>query len=404
MTNGTKTHGSSTPLATQSGAGFTQSEFGTRTWSGADYPRAPLTYHVVDRSKTTTYIDVWKGNVRVKQKYKPKFIIRPLRPPKRGRTEEHAYTMSDISMTDGLLKYRQPIWDVAYTGTGRNTGFFGGNAIDNWSTNNDLALLGKLREKVAGSDFNAGVFLGEGKEALNMITDSATRLYKAYRSARSGNLIKAQRYLLNGSRHEVEPPKVLASNWLQLQYGWLPLLKDLENGAQFLAHHLSVPLQQVVRVSAQVANTVQSASPSNTAPMSSKAYTRKWIKCILKEKDIVTLSGLTDPLSVAWELVPYSFVIDWFIPIGNYLSARGLSQSLSGTFVTSSKRYLMMEGIKSVNVTLAVIPGKHKLTSVNFSRTVSTSLQVPLPSVKPLSKVVSWNRAANAAALLTQLR
>lgn len=31
--------------------------------------------------------------------------------------------------------------------------------------------------------------------------------------------------------------------------------------------------------------------------------------------------GLLNPLEVIWELVPLSFVADWFLPIGDYLSA-----------------------------------------------------------------------------------
>lgn len=30
--------------------------------------------------------------------------------------------------------------------------------------------------------------------------------------------------------------------------------------------------------------------------------------------------SLTNPLEVAWELVPFSFVVDWMLPIGDYLS------------------------------------------------------------------------------------
>jgi hypothetical protein len=29
--------------------------------------------------------------------------------------------------------------------------------------------------------------------------------------------------------------------------------------------------------------------------------------------------GITNPALVAWELVPFSFVADWFLPIGNFL-------------------------------------------------------------------------------------
>jgi hypothetical protein len=30
--------------------------------------------------------------------------------------------------------------------------------------------------------------------------------------------------------------------------------------------------------------------------------------------------GLTNPLELIWERIPYSFVVDWFLPIGGWLS------------------------------------------------------------------------------------
>jgi hypothetical protein len=40
--------------------------------------------------------------------------------------------------------------------------------------------------------------------------------------------------------------------------------------------------------------------------------------------------------------------------------------------------------------------------NIVVTRTVSTSLDVPLPSWKPLSQVASWKHCANAVALLVQ--
>ena len=31
--------------------------------------------------------------------------------------------------------------------------------------------------------------------------------------------------------------------------------------------------------------------------------------------------GVANPASLAWELLPYSFVVDWFLPIGQYLNS-----------------------------------------------------------------------------------
>jgi hypothetical protein len=37
--------------------------------------------------------------------------------------------------------------------------------------------------------------------------------------------------------------------------------------------------------------------------------------------DLPARLGLLNPAEVIWELVPFSFVADWFLPIGDYLSA-----------------------------------------------------------------------------------
>lgn len=408
MTVGSKTLGTSIAVATNSGPGFIKIGAGTRTWSGADYPKTKPTYTIINTSHWAERMRVKKGKIYVTQVYKPRFVRIRNRPPKRARIEEHAYTMSHTSQDDFVFNYRSsPSW-AWRTGTGSNTGMFTPTFTNGWTSNHDIALLGKLREAVAGSDFNAGVFLGEGREALSMITNAATRIAKALRAAKKGNFPQAAEFLTKGTTRHRGSRKVIASNWLELQYGWLPLLKDAEGGAQFLAHQMSVPLQHVVKVSVLAGGRV-SNNWSQATISKSYVYQRKRIKCILKEKDVIALSGLTDPLSVAWELVPYSFVVDWFIPIGNYLAARGLSQSLSGTFVTSTKFYRKAEGF-TITPDAAKrweVDGSQKsqkFEAVSFSRSISTTLAVPRPSVKPLSQVFSWKRAANAVALLSQLK
>jgi hypothetical protein len=191
---------------------------------------------------------------------------------------------------------------------------------------------------------------------------------------------------------------VVASNWLQLQYGWLPLLKDVYDGAEFLAHHLSYPLQKVVRVHRRVKGTV--ANDYGYATFGGAlCYTKLDIKAIIAEKDVVALSGLTDPLSVAWELLPYSFVIDWFIPVGNYLQARGLSNSLKGLFVVSIKEFASAKGLQGTNFEISEGDG-YEWMKIHFRRLLYNDLEVPFPSFKPLGKVASWKHCANAVALL----
>ena len=45
--------------------------------------------------------------------------------------------------------------------------------------------------------------------------------------------------------------------------------------------------------------------------------------------------GLINPVELAWELLPYSFVVDWFLPIGPWISA--LTADVGFTFVTGGQ-------------------------------------------------------------------
>lgn len=410
MTTGTKTINNAVVTPSASGNGLVGLKE-TRTWNGTDYPAVKPTYstYSVPVSRRVFVVRAGKKSFEYVQAFK----LRRLRnkPPKRARIEEHPYTMS-------YSKINYQIWDQrnnpyqSFTPNRYGWDQYMISPLNSWNSNDDIKLLGKLREKVAGSSFNAGVALGESREALHMITNAAVRIYWSYRAAKHGDFRSARRYLIDGtdrSRKTFLGNREASNNWLELQYGWLPLLNDAKEGAEFLAHQHMYPLQQVIRTSYRKQLTVQMLN-KGTAPLASEGYTQKSIKAILKEKDVISLSGLTDPLSVAWELMPYSFVIDWFIPIGNYLAARGLSNSLTGTFVTSTKTVLHVKGLvggqpSAYGPSTANSPcEKVEEKTVTFSRVVSTSLSVPKPEVKPLGEVLSWKRAANAVALLVTSR
>jgi len=411
MTIGSTATGVITPVTTSQGAGFVRVNQESKTWNGGDRPNVRPTYVPYSVLRSVERLRVRKGQSYVTIKYYQKHLKYRVKPPKRANTEPvNAYVSSYQRLNDRVVEYTQPGFNgawLSFTGQQNNISTLVGYS-PSWDSNDDIALLGKLREAVAGSDFNAGVFLGEGKEALSMITSAASRIYRAYSATRKGDLVRARRFLVSGTDRSQLGRKVVANNWLELQYGWLPLLKDVHAGAEFLANQFSVPLTKKYTARSS-RKTVQFAgdNPGFAIWSSQKAYSRGQIIAVLKEKDVVALSGLTDPASVAWELLPYSFVLDWFIPVGNYLSARGLAQSLTGTFVTSIKHLIDCQGCKAPAGSVRSFRGPMNELSakkVSFTRTISTSLSVPMPRAKGLAEVVSWKRAANAVALLSQLK
>jgi hypothetical protein len=347
-----------------------------------------------------------------------------------ARRGEHSYVADITSALDvqytayvGYNKVTQACYYPSYQTTSDKWGSFG-YPDRTWGANDDIALYGKLRNKVAGSSFNLGIFLGTGHEALRTIEDGAKRIASAMLHFRSGHWVKAANALVSGTpraflkdhkgylrrRHASVrewTEDTASSRWLELQYGWLPLLSDVHDGAQFLANRMSQPRRMVHR--ARYWRNTGVTGYSGFVPETDISRTYGQIIAIIEEENSVALSGLTDPASVLWELTPWSFVADWFIPVQNYLQARALSGSLTGTFVVTKMQKRIVKGLRFQGDPDLIahcmpdgVPGfyyKH----VHVDREPFLSLpDVPLPEIKPLGQVPSWRRAANAVSLLLQ--
>lgn len=356
------------------------------------------------------------------------------RPPKRARREEHSYSCSGLAEWTPLCyadhKTTKNMYRVSNGWTSATLTHL------SFPASLQTHLIGKLHTAIAGSDFNAGIFLGEGKESLRTISSNCMKIYNSLRLVKRGRFGEARRILTGygnnrrialyddpnwiDSKHFLEREKWrrqydrdISAAWLELSYGWIPMLSDVKAGAEFLAHHLNVPLQQRYVVRSGYKEKAPVYAGTDFVFRDSFRSVSRQIICYLRERDVATLSGITDPLQVAWELTPWSFVIDWFIPIGNYLSARGTASALKGDFITSTYQRAVAAGLTtrpangSNFATNWVLRSGHQQRRVEkyaVTRDISTSIAVPLPSFTPLSRVPSWSRAANAVALLDQLR
>ena len=80
--------------------------------------------------------------------------------------------------------------------------------------------------------------------------------------------------------------------------------------------------------------------------------------------------GITNPLAVAWDLVPYSFVLDWFAPIGDWLGL--LDASLGFQFKSGSKSVIQKSQTTSSTFKPSLVgypPSPSLWTGSNYQRT-----------------------------------
>jgi len=272
--------------------------------------------------------------------------------------------------------------------------------IDDNDLNN---LIAKLYAKVAGSDFNLAVTLGQASETLDGIANGAHRLYDFNRNLRHGNMLGAIKALgADPSRHPSPPLRVghdITSTWLDYEYGWKPLLGDVYSSAQLLAQQLNFPQEKDFRVR-KAYEASSSSSGSVSYPHYFAANRMQICARITEPLTVPQLTGLSDPLSIAWELMPYSFVFDWFIPVGSYLQARGAASALVGKFAITTYSIIDVHGIKDPSIKLD--DSTYRFRKATVSRDVYNSLNglVPLPKPIPFSKALSWERAVSAISLL----
>lgn len=186
-------------------------------------------------------------------------------------------------------------------------------------------LTGRLLSQIKNQKVNLAMSLAEYRQTASLFSDVGKRVADAWKAVRRGDPRAIQRAL--GGRNR----KRYASNWLQFQYGVRPLVGDLYASMDLLADRLRIPLP-VRKV--EVTATTLASGDSGTFGYSSKPWAQshqeRWLcyyTVTSEGKKLGTSLGFTNPLLLAWELVPYSFVIDWFVNVGEVL---GSLDALSG--------------------------------------------------------------------------
>nr|URG15949.1 MAG: maturation protein [Leviviridae sp.] len=321
----------------------------------------------------------------------------------------HAYSMTGISQHNGELVFtynqnRYTVMEMLGLGTSA--------AEPAWSGSDELKLLGKLANLIRGHDFNAGVFAGTGAQTARSIGSAAFQIAQGLRSLKRGDGLSDILGALRSDRNGRIPPqktlgdakKNLSQRWLEASYGWSPLLSDAYAAGEALAHHVVGARKMQFTVTSGKTSTADAQDAISTT----KSTCRKSVRFHYEAKSINELPsqwdnlGLTNPGSVIWELTPWSFVIDWFLPVGQFIELQTIIPRLTGSWWRTEQvkttHFRSPRGASYIPVSPLI------LRSTKIVRTVgSGNISVPLPSFKsPLSK--DWRRMANAIALLGALR
>lgn len=316
------------------------------------------------------------------------------------------------------------------------------------------------RSKMKGQHVNFGIAFAEAKQTASLVTNTATRIAKAVEAAKKGNLRGISR-ALGITRPPSQKAKTLAKRsradyqtykaqhalgnvrdyypgdrsnahnlFLEYQFGWKPMLSDVKGSMEHLgelhtgkdAQGKPTPVMPYVFAAIGTSTYGETLSPVESVGQAFGSYTarvtrreRYSYKCkvrldgYLDNPLLHTLAqtGLVNPLSVVWEKVPWSFVVDWIVPVGKYLDT--LDATVGWSFKSGSiSRKVDGRCVMNWRSPAAVPPG-YKTYSVSgygvatqfdLDRQIYTSF--PLPTLDMPKNPFTGNRPAKAISLLLQ--
>lgn len=241
----------------------------------------------------------------------------------------------------------------------------------------------QLRLNIKSHSQNLGTALAEYRQTANMFSSFAKGTYNAWKIFR-GKLPRNSRLT----------PCTVAAADLTATYGLNPLMSDLAGSLDKLLDRLDRPIVRRVRGSGFDRRTFSENGVEGTWTTSERATA--YITYVPEGPSDFTFGN---PLEIAWEVVPFSFVVDWGFGIGDFLSSLDALkdvQSTKGVVVRKEWYYHEKPFLDGYD-----FKRKHFRKYKSHMRSIFT--EVPLPSAPTWNPSRSWRTIKNGLSLLVAL-
>lgn len=267
------------------------------------------------------------------------------------------------------------------------------------------------RVKMKQTKVNLGVAYAERNRTAMLLGDTASRIGKAFVNLRRGRVRSAMNDLgISSSSREPRGSNV-PKKWLELQYGWKPLVSDVFGACDALSRRDQGDWRITASCSRSSRRDYTKAWSSVDLGLgSATADTGAFVRIDALPSNDLTISlaslGVTNPLLIAWELVPFSFVVDWALPVGAWLESIDAMLGYANTTTSISvltRAQWRGNGTSSTNpITGAFIKNDYEEWKKVVKLARTTFIGVPQASFPSIKDPRSLGHMANGLALLSQ--
>lgn len=278
----------------------------------------------------------------------------------------------------------------------------------NWVTNESANIFkepdwsAKVLQEVAKEFVNLGSSLAEYRATGQMFSQWGRTVHKAWNAYKDTKRAK----LFRNPFGKITPCSVPAAE-LAYSFGIAPLAGDVFSAVESLKLRLGQPVYRRFGCQARANATVDTRSTPHSLSSHSLKVEREMVTDRMKLKIPLTVWGpmnynFGNPTNWIWELIPFSFVVDWGIPIGQWLEDIDTLKSIgsiSGTrtrkiqkVVTYKYRIKRQSGAWYENATTG------KVSYKSHQRFLVTSL--PFPKLPRWNPSATYHKVYRAVSLL----
>lgn len=216
------------------------------------------------------------------------------------------------------------------------------------------SMYNAIRAKSRNEATNLANMLGEYRETAELFKDLAKIV-----ATRGRSLLDYRKGLAGASR--VSIPGTAAKNRLAWQYGVRPLAQDIGTAVgEIVSGVKAIPpfVEGVINRKDVVSNVAQRLASSTNYRVTADSevyvdtrYRTQWRAYMNGNAIITCLSdhGMLNPASLAWELMPYSFVVDWWFNVGDVLASLDNLFIIDALYVLDSSSVRRTEYVKPRN-------------------------------------------------------
>jgi hypothetical protein len=266
----------------------------------------------------------------------------------------------------------------------------------------------------SGKTASLGVSTLEMRESLNMISSRCRSLWSFGKALRRFDLpgIYQALFLTKESQKKktqavVKRYKIsgdFASAYLEMVFGWLPLIKDIGDAVEVLQStpnvgHCRGRGNQMASIREQFSG--GGYFEVNQGSVDIKVQVSADVSISNPNLALANQLGFVNPAQVAWDVIPLSFLVNWFLPISKFLG--GFSAFWGFSIEKPVITHLRSGSSSYSSYYLGVLQWRREISGHSVFRFPQASL--PVPSFSSRMKMPSGEllgKALSSIALLTQ--